>query len=114
MLRFDDYERLAHLRAERLIRERNLSPLCLDALHRPICSSLRLVEANDRASFDVQIAAIAPQQWGWVDCALAHKTEGPRAHRLHRSISRNQMSPPRSRLRERTRMSDPKNTAALP
>ena len=66
-LRFEDRERLAYLRAERLKREREASPLRLDASHRSTSPSLRLVEATHRS-----LASTTPQEWGrWIARACA-------------------------------------------
>ena len=78
--RFEDRERLAYLRAERLKREREASPLRLDAAHRSTSPALRAEEANHRALFDVQLASLSAQHWGrWIARACAQDGGGSRA-----------------------------------
>ncbi len=65
--RFDDYERYASLRAERLRREPDNLPLRLAATLQSTSPSLRLVEASRLCAFNVQIASISAQHWGrWI------------------------------------------------
>ena len=67
---FDNLDRLAHRRAQRMRLELNANPVRLDASHRSISPSLRLVEANHRSSFNIQIASISAQHWRGQRAAL--------------------------------------------
>ncbi len=62
VIRFDDRERLAQKRTERLQREHGASPLRLDASHQSTSPMLRMVEATHRA-----LASLTPKKWGrWI------------------------------------------------
>ena len=58
VIRFEDRERLAQKRAERLVRETNESPLRLRTACASTSPSLRLVEATHRA-----LASLTPKEW---------------------------------------------------
>jgi hypothetical protein len=65
--KFDDYERYAIKRAERLRADENDYPLRLAATLQSTSPSLRLVEANHLRPLNVQIASPCAQHWGrWI------------------------------------------------
>ncbi len=65
--KFDDYERYAQRRAERLRREPDNLPLRLAATLQSTSPALCAVEANRQRPFNVQIASISAQHWGrWI------------------------------------------------
>ena len=80
-LRFQDYERLAQRRAERLRTEQINppygGPLRLDASHQSTSPALCAEEENHRALFSVQISSSSALRWGrWHARACAHDGGG--------------------------------------
>jgi hypothetical protein len=76
-------ERAAQRRAARIRREQSPLRLAPSAQSSTLCvdpASLRLVEANHRASFNVQIASLSAQHWGrWHARTCAHDGGGAHA-----------------------------------
>ena len=67
LAKFDDYERYAIKRAERLRADENNYPLRLAAMLQSTSPALCAMEANRRRLFDVQIASTCAQHWGrWI------------------------------------------------
>ncbi len=65
--RFDDYERYASLRAERLRAEENDYPLRLAATLQSTSPALCAVEANSPFQLNARFASISAQHWGrWI------------------------------------------------
>jgi len=83
--RLRTFEQRAQRRAARILRQiEQAGPLGLDASHQSASPSLRLVEANHRALFVVQIASLSAQHWGrWIarvraqDGGGSHDARGP-------------------------------------
>ena len=67
LAKFDDYERYAIKRAERLRADENNYPLRLAAMLQSTSPALCAMEANRRRLFDVQIASTCAKHWGrWI------------------------------------------------
>ena len=67
LAKFDDYERYAIKRAERLRADENNYPLRLAATLQSTSPALCAVEANRQRLFDVQIASTSAPHWGrWI------------------------------------------------
>jgi hypothetical protein len=80
VLRFDDRERLAHLRAERLRREREASPLRLRTTCASTSPMLRMVEATSPLQLDARFASLSAQHWGrWIGASSRRDGGGARA-----------------------------------
>ena len=79
-LRFNDRERLAQRRAERLQRESSNSPLRLAPSAQSTSPSLRLVEATHRC-----LASLTPKEWGrWIG-ASSRRDGGDEARSAQRT-----------------------------
>ena len=122
--RFEDRERLAHLRATRLKREAacplRLAPSAQSSTLRVDPASLRPVEATHRSLFNVQIASLSPKDWGrWIgafprrDGGGSH-ARAPPSHPDCRLPTAHCPLPRKPRFRERLRAPTPPHGLPAP